>query len=100
LDNEVYRMLDTQKVALCLHDMQGKAAVDEPNDAKFVYIRRHGTASGRYAGSYSENQLENEAERIRKWIRQDKSVYIYYNNDIGGHAFWNAERLRSIIDVR
>lgn len=100
LDNEVYRMLDKQNVALCLHDMQGKAAVDEPNDTKFLYIRRHGTASGRYAGSYSEQQLEKEAEQIHRWVRQRKSVYIYYNNDIGGHAFWNAERLRSMIDVR
>jgi uncharacterized protein YecE (DUF72 family) len=77
--------------------MMGKAAVDEPNDAPFVYIRRHGTASGPYAGSYSEEQLARDADRMSGWVKQGKSAYIYFNNDIGGHAFWNAERLRNMI---
>jgi uncharacterized protein YecE (DUF72 family) len=97
LTSDVYRMLDKHDAALCLHDMLGKAAVDEPNDAPFVYIRRHGTAAGPYAGSYSEEQLAHDARRIRTWVEQAKPVYIYYNNDIGGHAFWNADRLRNII---
>ena len=41
-----------------------------------------------------------DADRIRGWVKEGKSVYIYYNNDIGGHAFWNASELRSMIDVR
>ena len=41
---EVYRMLDKQRTALCIHDMPGKAATDQPNDVSFIYIRRHGTA--------------------------------------------------------
>ena len=27
-----------------------------------------------------------------------RSVYVYYNNDIGGHAFWNAGQLRAAYD--
>jgi uncharacterized protein YecE (DUF72 family) len=94
---DTYRILDKHGAALCLHDMLGKAAVDEPNDASFVYIRRHGTASGPYAGSYSEEQLARDADRMDRWVKEGKSAYIYFNNDIGGHAFWNAERLRNII---
>ena len=100
LDNEVYRMLDRQQTALCLHDMRGKAAATTPSDAPFVYIRRHGTAEGPYAGSYSPEQIEADAARITGWTREGKPVYIYYNNDIGGHAFWNAGQLRTIIDVK
>lgn len=98
LDADVYRLLDKHRAALCIHDMPGKAAVDEPNDGPFVYIRRHGTATGPYSGSYSGEQLEREAARIRRWIKEGKSVYAYFNNDIGGHAFWNAEQLRSMIE--
>jgi uncharacterized protein YecE (DUF72 family) len=94
---DTFRVLDKHRAALCLHDMVGKAAVDEPNDAPLVYIRRHGTASGPYAGSYSEEQLAREADRMKGWVKQGKPVYIYFNNDIGGHAFWNAERLRNMI---
>jgi uncharacterized protein YecE (DUF72 family) len=95
---DVYALLDKHKAALCLHDMVGKAAVDEPNDAPFLYIRRHGTAAGPYAGSYSAEQLASDAHRIQGWIKQSKTVYIYFNNDIGGHAFWNAEQLGNMIE--
>jgi uncharacterized protein YecE (DUF72 family) len=94
---DVYQILDKHRAALCLHDMAGKAAADHPNSAPFIYIRRHGTAAGRYAGTYSEEQLRADAGNIRAWKAQGKSVYIYYNNDIGGHAFWNAERLRALL---
>jgi uncharacterized protein YecE (DUF72 family) len=77
--------------------MNGRGAVDEANNAPFVYIRRHGTAEGRYAGSYSPEDLGREAERIRNWTRDDRDVFIYYNNDIGGHAFWNARDLKGAI---
>jgi uncharacterized protein YecE (DUF72 family) len=100
LDPEVYRLLDKHRGALCIHDMPGKAATTTPNDAPFIYMRRHGTAEGRYAGSYSEEQLEHDAGNVRKWTKEGKSVYVYYNNDIGGHAFWNARQLRNMIDVK
>ena len=97
LTTDVFAVLDRHGAALCIHDMVGKAAIDEPNQAPFVYIRRHGTASGPYAGSYSEEQLTYDASRIRRWVAEGKSVYIYFNNDIGGHAFWNAEQLRRMV---
>ncbi|HYP09493.1 MAG TPA: DUF72 domain-containing protein [Bryobacteraceae bacterium] len=97
LTPDVYQTLDKHRAALCLHDMQGKAAVEHANDAPFVYIRRHGTAAGSYAGSYSEEQLAADAARVRAWNREGKPVYIYYNNDIGGHAFWNAEKLKQLL---
>lgn len=97
LTPETYRILDRHQAALCLHDMQGKASVDEPNDAKFVYIRRHGSSeAGPYQGSYSPSQLQRDAARIRAWNAEGKDVFIYYNNDIGGHAFYNARGLRTL----
>ena len=98
LDKAVYRLLDQYQAALCIHDMPGRAATNEPNDAPFIYMRRHGTAAGRYAGSYSTEDLERDAKNLRRWTRQGRSVYVYYNNDIGGHAFWNAGQLRSMIE--
>ena len=98
LHPDVYRLLDKHRAALCIHDMPGKASVDEPNDVHFIYIRRHGTSEGLYSGSYSGEQLEREAARIRQWVKEGKSVYAYFNNDIGGHSFRNAEQLRSMIE--
>jgi uncharacterized protein YecE (DUF72 family) len=94
---DVYAMLDRLGVALCIHDMRGKGETDTPNDASFVYVRRHGTAEGPYAGSYSPEAIERDAARIRTWVANGKSVYVYYNNDIGGHAFWNARDLAAAV---
>ena len=80
-------------VAVCLHDMIGKADHFGPNNASFVYLRRHGTNQGRYAGSYSPESLDNDARMIREWTAKGQGVYVYFNNDIGGHAWWNARDL-------
>jgi uncharacterized protein YecE (DUF72 family) len=94
LESDVYRELDHLGVALCLHDMAGRAATDRPNDAPFVYVRRHGL---NYNGSYTPDQIAADAARIRGWVGEGRRVYIYYNNDIGGHAFWNASNLRAAV---
>jgi uncharacterized protein YecE (DUF72 family) len=76
--------------------MAGAAAVDEPNDVPFVYIRRHGQ---RYSGSYSSEEIACDAERIQRWLGEGRSAYVYYNNDIGGHAYHNALALRSALSL-
>jgi uncharacterized protein YecE (DUF72 family) len=91
---EVYRFLDRHRAALCLHDMPGRADTATPNDAAFVYVRRHGTGEGRYNGEYSGSQINEDATRIRAWLAEGREVYVYYNNDIGGHALTNARQLR------
>ena len=89
---EVYLGLDRRNVALCLADM-AKCPIVEPNDADFVYVRRHG--SGRqYEGRYDEVEIEADAERVRGWLGQGRDVYVYYNNDLGGHAVDNARYLQ------
>lgn len=96
---ELVPALDRLGVALCLHDMQGKAAATEPGDAPFVYIRRHGSGGGLYSGSYSPEQIEADAERIKGWTEEGREVFVYYNNDIGGHAFRNALALRLAVGL-
>jgi uncharacterized protein YecE (DUF72 family) len=78
--------------------MAEKGATDEPNGTPFVYVHRHGSSEQSYAGSYSPERIEHDAGRIRGWTREGRDVYVYYNNDIGGHAFHNAVDLRAAID--
>jgi uncharacterized protein YecE (DUF72 family) len=97
LADDTYQTLNKENVALCIHDMVGKGDTDRTNNADFVYVRRHGTHEGRYAGSYSPEQLRADANRIRQWSAEGRKVFVYYNNDIGGHAFWNARDLRRLL---
>ena len=94
LTDDVYRALDEAGAAICLHDMPGRGNTERENDTDFVYVRRHGSGSGKYAGSYSPQQIEGDAERIRKWTSAKKDVFIYYNNDIDGWAIVNARELQ------
>jgi uncharacterized protein YecE (DUF72 family) len=98
LSPDVVDALNRNSAALCLHDMANAAPVAIAGTADFVYVRRHGAGEGRYAGSYSPEQLDRDAQAIKDWRDQGKDVFVYFNNDIGGHAFYNAgDLLRKVI---
>ena len=99
IDDETRSALNGAGAAMCVHDMTGRGATSQPNDVPFVYVRRHG-ATGRYAGDYSPEQIAADADAVVGWVREGKRVYVYYNNDIGGHAFFNATHLRATISSK
>ncbi len=91
LHPESYVILDRHNVALCLADMP-QCPVTEPNAADFIYVRRHGI-EGTYGGTYLPEQIAADARRIKQWLAAGRDVFIYYNNDIGGHAVTDARNL-------
>jgi uncharacterized protein YecE (DUF72 family) len=90
-DAEVTAMLDAHGVALCLADMP-RCPFAEPGSADFVYVRRHGPGGG-YRGRYAAEHIGEDARQVRAWLAAGREVYVYYNNDIGGHAVDNAHQL-------
>jgi uncharacterized protein YecE (DUF72 family) len=65
--------------------------------ARFVYVRLHGPDPQHlYAGSYSDEQLQWWAERLREWRNMGHDVFVYFNNDGYGNAVRNAITLRSL----
>ena len=64
---------------------------------RFAYLRFHGPGQ-LFASSYSEEDLQPWARKIRKWLDQDRTVYAYFNNDFEGHAFANARALRRMVE--
>ncbi|MCC3291875.1 DUF72 domain-containing protein [Arthrobacter sp. zg-Y1110] len=68
--------------------------------APFVYVRLHGPNPEQlYVDSYTEEDLQWWAARIREWDAAGKDVYAYFNNDLGGHAVRNAWRLRELTSM-
>ena len=61
----------------------------------FAYIRLHGPQR-LYASSYSGEQLEAWAGKIRRYL-DDLDVYCYFNNDYHGFAIRNAETLLALL---
>ena len=69
-----------------------RCPITEPNDAPFVYVRRHGPGGG-YRRCYTPQHIAADAERIRAWLDAGKDVHVYHNNDIGGRAVDSAWHL-------
>jgi len=94
-DDEVMQLLRRHHVALCLHDMVG-SATPRLMTARFTYIRFHG-ATGRYHGAYPQQVLEGWAE----WLATcGHPAFVYFNNDVGGHAPRDAKKLMTLLASR
>jgi uncharacterized protein YecE (DUF72 family) len=88
----VLRLLEGHRVALCLHDMPGSAP-GRQRVGPFVYVRFHG-ATAKYGGSYSARRLRPWIEWLHAQRAGGADVYVYFNNDVGGHAPRDALTLR------
>jgi uncharacterized protein YecE (DUF72 family) len=56
--------------------------------APFTYVRFHRGLRGRN-GNYSHRELDEWADRLRRWS-EEADVYAYFNNDWEGYAIANA----------
>jgi uncharacterized protein YecE (DUF72 family) len=63
-----------------------------------VHIRMHGPDQDPiYTGTYSNNELRRWADRIAQWDRDGRDVWVYFNNDLGGHAVRDALSVRELL---
>ena len=90
----VYDALARRGVALCV-PVGGRIQPDLATTAAFTYIRVHSGIGGR--GYLGEEGLRPWARRIRALLKKGKDVYVYFNNDRGGHAVRDAALLRRML---
>jgi uncharacterized protein YecE (DUF72 family) len=92
----VLKALEERGIVLCLHDMPGSAP---PRQAigPFVYVRFHGTEA-KYRGGYPDGTLREWAGWLAEEVTSGKSVYAYFNNDVGGHAIHDAQTLKNHLE--
>jgi uncharacterized protein YecE (DUF72 family) len=96
---DVFALLERHNAAYCVMSGAYLPCVLRAT-ASFVYVRLHGPDPHYlYGGSYSDDDLGWWADRIREWTYQDRDVFAYFNNDGGGHAVYNATRLKELLGV-
>jgi uncharacterized protein YecE (DUF72 family) len=94
-DPAVYAILEQHGAAYVVMSGAGLPCILRAT-AGFVYVRLHGPDPGAlYGGSYSSENLQWWAERIREWDADGRDVLVYFNNDLGGNAVRNAWELRA-----
>lgn len=81
---DVCRVLDKHGVAFCEHDNVKKKPPYLTGG--FRYVRFHGT-TGRYSGRYGKTAL---APIVRELSRFQGHAWVYFNNDLHGHALMDA----------
>ena len=95
---EIFRLLEKHRVAMCLHDMRGSES-PRRRVGPFLYVRFHG-AGTKYGGRYGQDQLAGWSDWLAGERREGRDVFAYFNNDSGGHAPRDALRLREMLSTR
>jgi uncharacterized protein YecE (DUF72 family) len=88
-------LLRDHDAALCLSDHAAAPAPWEVT-ASWVYIRGHGP-TGRYHGNYPDETLRAWDRDIRKWRRQGRDVWCFFDNDVKSAAPADAQRLSALL---
>ena len=97
-DPAVYTLLEKRRAAYVVMSGAGLACIARAT-TDVVYIRMHGPdPDSMYAGSYPAKELRRWAERITDWDSEGRDVWIYFNNDLHGHAVRNALSLRRLVN--
>jgi len=94
-NDEVYNLFKKYGIALCISDTPCYPYAEEVT-AEFVYVRLHGHEQ-LYASNYSDQQLEEWANRIKHWNEKGMDVYVYFDNDANAYAVKNALKLKELL---
>jgi uncharacterized protein YecE (DUF72 family) len=78
-----------------IQDMPDSTMRDAMPEASFIYVRYHGPV-GDYKGSYPDERLIRDSDRVIGWLNQGKEVFVYFNNTIGD-ALNNTDRLKELV---
>ena len=99
MTDTVYELLRKYDAAFCIYELAGYHSPFEIT-ASWTYVRLHGPTTSKYAGSYSDAQMEAWAKRIDDWRATMKAVYVYFDNDDSAYAVDNALTLKKLTEAR
>ena len=96
INDEFFNLLSINNMAFVIADSGNRFPYYETITTDFIYMRFHGPEK-LYASEYSEDVLFEYAKKIVDWLKNDKEIWVFFNNDFYGYAVKNAERLETII---
>jgi len=94
LDEDAFAVLRSHGVAH-VHVSSDRMPVDLTTTADFVYVRFHGLAA--YGAAYPPEALAPWRRFLEEQRAAGRDAYVYFNNDIGGHAPRDAARLTELL---
>jgi uncharacterized protein YecE (DUF72 family) len=97
-DDAILDLLRDHDMSLCLSD---HAAAPSPwvATASLVYVRGHGP-TGRYHSHYPDETLQSWARDIKRWRRQGRDVWCFFDNDQKSAAPIDGLRLLDLLQPK
>ncbi len=95
-EEKIYEILKKYNAAWVIADSPRYPKAEEIT-ADFVYIRMHGSKI-LFSSKYTKKELKDLAEKIKKWRKKNKDVFVYFNNDTQCFAVENAKILKKILE--
>jgi len=90
-------LLKKYRIGWVIADSGSRFASAEEITAKHIYLRFHGP-DGSYATGYSPKFLRALARRCEEWRNAGHTLWVFFNNDIGGHAIRDALSLKALLE--
>jgi uncharacterized protein YecE (DUF72 family) len=91
---EICDLLDESGAAFCEHDLVSR--LPPRVTGGFRYLRFHGT-TGKYSGRYGPRALRPVARSLQAFKGDS---FVYFNNDLGGHALEDALDLKAMLRAK
>jgi uncharacterized protein YecE (DUF72 family) len=92
----VFDVLRAHGVALCIPD-DPKMPKSFEITSDFTYVRMHQPPHGL---GYGERALQPWVQRLRDWRAENLDAFVYFNNDMEGHAIRDAQTLLSLLQLK
>jgi uncharacterized protein YecE (DUF72 family) len=96
-DEKIYNLLKKYNAGWVIADSPSYPKA-ELVTANFVYLRMHGSKV-LFSSKYTDKELQGLAEEIKKWLKNDLNIYVYFNNDAYGYAIENARKLSEYLNI-
>jgi uncharacterized protein YecE (DUF72 family) len=96
-NNKVYEILRKYNTAWVIADFPRYPKAERVT-ADFVYVRLHGSKV-LFSSKYTKKELKDPAQKIKKWQKQRKDIFVYFNNDAQGFAIENAKTLKGLLGI-
>ncbi|WP_345976999.1 DUF72 domain-containing protein [Sulfurimonas sp. HSL3-7] len=91
MDDVVFELMELHGIGFCINDFEQRQT-PRIATAPFAYIRMHGP-QGRYRGKYDAQSIRALCETIHGFVKEGREVFCYFNNDMEGFAWQNAQEL-------
>jgi len=91
----VYKLLERYHATLVGVSAPGVPQILDAQTAPFAYFRLHGPRAW-YKDRYTMKELDPFLSAARQALKRG-DVYVFFDNTIGGHAYWNAQEFRDAL---